>query len=145
MTWQEEARGIEPWAGAAIYRTPGGYIGTAYQVGQVLVYGAYHKDAAGFRLSWHDECVPNLSDPDTCAAFDRRLALRLGAPEEMVNRAFCVVVMQDPQTDTWILHVHAGAVSPGDYIDDLFEWHEQVRVDTDDRLLARVRAWRSVP
>lgn len=84
--WVEAAKGIPVWVGASVYRTPGGYVGTAYQVGSVLVYGMCHKDASGFRLDWRDECVPDLADPDTRAMYLRRLAIARGCPEDIASQ-----------------------------------------------------------
>lgn len=132
--WKDEARGIPVWVGAAIGRVGHGYVGTAYQVGTVLVYVMCHKDAAGVRLDWRDEAYPDLSDPDTQAAYLRRLAIRLGCPEEVANAG--VMFYAEPRSAYWTAAA-GGLDDCGDWV-----WCRDVSPNVDDRLLALVRAWR---
>lgn len=130
-TWQEEARGIEPWPPTWI--VPGRKVGegpfaTFEQTGRPIFTGPWYKPDADGRA------LVALDDPDVLAAFDRRLARRLGAPEEHVKDGAVVF------TSAGQCCLRAGL---GRFIDD-WEWRADVTVDTDDPLLARVRAWRSV-
>lgn len=76
MTWQEAARGITPWKPARLW-----WMGSApLPPGVVLYYGI--ADLGADDLA---QCVVDLADPDTRVAFNRRLALRLGAPPEVVE------------------------------------------------------------
>lgn len=140
--YARETLGIKPWPGASITHVTRGYVGTAYQVGDVLVYGMIHKDARGFRFDWHDEATIDLLDPDTLAAFDRRLALRLGAPEEAVREGVIV------QLDGGYLSVFVGMVEcridASDYLVPERDVAPVVDLKTDCPILARIRAWRSV-
>jgi hypothetical protein len=61
--WQDEARGIEPWPGAKRL----GWSMFCERCGDEVFQGPV---------------VVDLADPDTLAAFDRRLLERLGAPRE---------------------------------------------------------------
>lgn len=80
-----------------------------------------------------DTCqhVIDLTDPDTLAAFDRRLAIRLGAPREATREGVAIHVGKGR------LQVLAGVESRTTVTGAPF-------VGTDDPLLARVRAWNSV-
>ena len=80
-------------------------------------------------------CTVALDQADTRAAFVRRLALRLGCPEQEVDECvgFCVY------TDGGWLAV-AGIADE----DGVYPWMHGEWAQTGDRLLALVRAWRSV-
>ena len=82
-----------------------------------------------------DFVFPDLGHPDTCAAFDRRLALRLGAPEASVAEGVMFYPCPDEGSRCWL--VRAGT-----------RWSVSLTGDDfdipDDPLLARVRAWKSV-
>ena len=98
------------------------------------------------------DCVVDLSDPDTLAAFDRRLALRLGAPEEAVREGvlFWLNDGESPNAGGWLWEVQAGGehrerLSGGGY-SSAPKWDgDCIRIGTRDPFLARVRAWKSVP
>lgn len=89
-----------------------------------------------------DPFVVDLSDQDTLAAFDRRLALRLGAPAEEVRDGVMV------RLDDSFLSVFVGMVEAN--IDGCWENIPQRDVGpnfdlkTTDPTLARVLAWLSV-
>lgn len=150
-TWQDEARGIEPWVGA---RVSWG----RYNHGVVV-----EVSARATVRSWAgptesdisiDDLLLFLDESDTRSAFDRRLASRLGAPPEAVEEGVIVgvdevVVPAERRPDgkehrRYVLVVVAGLTKRADYIDDPLVWTTTVDVDTDNALLARVRAWKSV-
>lgn len=153
MTWQEEARGIEPWRGAVGFCVRGSERTVVWVWGDEDDRQVRYAELSG--EGWPaSEFTPNIENPDTCAAFDRRLALRLGAPEEVVREGVIIavdeiVVPAERRPDgvehrRHVLCVVAGLVKRADYIDDPLEWSDTVDVDTPDPLLARVRAWWSV-
>lgn len=79
--------------------------------------------------------VPDLSDPDTRAAYDRRLALALGCPEEHAD----VGIRFRPSRDVpggW--HLEAG-FDDGDFYDG-HVWMAAFRGGGSDPLLARALA-----
>lgn len=126
-TWQQEAVGIEPWPYCRLAWIGPGRVPT----GVTLVWGVayFHPDDM-------KNIVVDLSDPDTLAAFDRRLALRLGAPEEMVREGVRISFVgfdMMVSVSGW-----SSNVTFGDYVGPDFARHDQ-------RLLARVRAWKSIP
>lgn len=141
-TWQQEAVGIEPWYSATT------------TMGESFVEFEEERTHAvtGERYIHRVErviTVPDLEDPDTLAAFDRRLALRLGAPEEAVREGVMVEVFV---RKTWHLHMVAGV--PCSWAEEGVSWPQEgvswpweAMVDVGDvsnTLLARVRAWKSV-
>lgn len=140
-TWQEAARGIEPWLGSsAVY---GSVIGVMVVgptglrvVGPGVDVAVIDPRATGATFPF-----PNLADPDTRAAFDRRLALRLGCdPEWIADEG----VLFWPDLD-----VHYWRIAAGHYREAThgYLWEKAlptVRTDVDP-LLARALAWRSVP
>jgi hypothetical protein len=115
MSWQEEAKGIEPWGGAMCVDHEWKRRERAPLVG----------------VNLREKFVVDLSDPDTRAAFDRRLALRLGAPAEATTAG--VVFYKSRYKDEW--QIVTG---------DRGWWRPLRNLGTDDPLLARVRAWKSV-
>lgn len=166
--WMEEGRGVLPvWPNArlidgrvvlAIDRIVYTYVPNDVLL---LSFGASsvgeHFDSSGStaRLTGTPpHLLPpiDLADPDVCAALDRRLALRLGAPEEAVREgvvACCVFPdgRRPRGTKPSVLYVGAGV----DFIEGYAGasvpspvWSKDVPVDTDDPILARVRAWKSV-
>lgn len=150
-TWQEEARGIEPWVGARVLAFGGaGYVALS---GYGEVWRVADHDAPWEVL---DALRPilDLTDPDTLSAFDRRLALRLGAPVEAVREGVIiavdeVVVPAERRIDgavyrRRVLCVVAGLVKRADYVGEPLTWSMMVETDTANPRLARVRAWRSV-
>lgn len=91
-----------------------------------------HRYGEGYA---HDP-VLDLRDSYTQAAFDRRLCLRFGAPPDASS--FAVELASNR-----VLHLAAAFLAPlGKWTPT---WCAQVGVDTDDPLLARVRAWKSAP
>lgn len=129
-TWQQEAVGIEPWPYCRLAWIGPGRVPT----GVTLVWGVayFHPDDM-------KNIVVDLSDPDTLAAFDRRLALRLGAPEEMVREG--VRFYWEPGGQEW--NVEAGYYRSWW---TAWAWSPGCAGSTGDAaLLARVRAWKSIP
>lgn len=126
--WKTEARGIESWPYVRLR-----WCGSpALPPGVVLIYGV--ADLGPDDLA---QCVVDLADPDVLAAFDRRLALRLGAPVEAVREG----VMIFPLDEMW--HVcagYGGARPKWAWVGCVGEHEPRL-----DPLLFRVRAWRSVP
>ena len=124
-TWHREALGIEPW--------PKHYFewldNTGRKVGTSAFTDPWYKPDADM------QAVVNLEDGDVLAAFDRRLALRLGAPEEAVREG----VIFYRYNGVWIL----SAGNP-----ERYWWRNsndgRFGEDTEDERLARVRAWNSV-
>ena len=117
--WISEARDIPPWKCARLR-----WVGPEpLPPGVELWFGV--ADLSPDDLAC---CVVDLEHPDTLAAFNRRLALRLGAPDHMAADG----VIMGPVDAGLVVHVGLG-------------WTTRV-VDvggTRDPLLARVRAWRS--
>jgi hypothetical protein len=168
VTWQEAARGIEPWLGAGVLVVdrmtgepgPDRYLTTP---GRVVLRHRWPNAAGGgpgydFATSnlnvidaqsgyWYSGSrwfpVLDLSDPDTRAAFDRRLALRLGAPEEAVVEGVRVFPVGPGE---W--RMEAGCDYLGlDCNKEPYlrtRWELALNIDTNDPLLARVLAWKSV-
>lgn len=97
-------------------------------------------DDYGRHTSKPSSWIPDLSDPDTRAAYDRRLALALGAPVEAVGEGV-----------RFYLDGGAGwQMDAGFKGDDVttHAWHfdlralgNEVLTNTDDPLLARALAW----
>lgn len=112
--------------------------GTAVAVYSDLYYGEA-REMQEFDV---DPFVVDLSDPDTLAAFDRRLALRLGAPAEAVLDGVMV------RLDGDFLSVFVGMTE----VDLDGGWENIPRCEvgpkaclkTTDPILARVLAWLSV-
>jgi hypothetical protein len=136
MDWRELTRGIEPWDGAKLlnglrclwYRNgadgPCG-VTVRHEDGRMQC-GVWPLTQGGYN--------PDLADPDTRAAFDRRLALRLGAPPEAVDEGvlFYRVGRQ--------FRIAAGSADEN----GLHVWCHGVPGSANDSLLARALAWRSV-
>lgn len=147
--WKPEARGIPVWEGAFIVTPAGNVDGPVEEIdGTMLILrGGSTQYPAAF-------CGPALSHADTCAAFLRRLAIRLGCPEEVAGEGVIasvdtVIVPASCRADgleyrSVRLFLSAGHVKREDYIDAETVWSENVEVGTDNRILALVRAWRSV-
>lgn len=135
--WKDEARGIPVWVGANLV---GGMVCVAphkVKAGR-RVYGsatAARLDGYGLREVCEvdvDPFVLALDNPDTQAAYLRRLALRLGCPEEVAGEGVMFYRRGD-----WF-------VAAGPWEDDVPEWYAMVgNDDVSDRLLALVRAWRT--
>jgi hypothetical protein len=137
-TWQEAARGIEPWAGAHVIEDATGnpLVLTMLLLDTRRCVAALSGEYIGV-LSL-DHVTPDLADPDTRAAFDRRLALRLGAPDREGNSVYVVGSTLRVMCSEHVTMCDNSIQMRG------YEC-KRVRVDTDDPLLARALAWRSVP
>lgn len=134
MSWQEEAKGIEPWPGALL--VSGERCCVVGKGGWVVVATDSSPYGSTAILDAGSPNMPpvDLSDPDTRAAFDRRLALRLGAPVEAMTEG--VVFYENcGGIDQWTVHVGANE-----------RWRVVMNFDgtAGKPLLARVRAWKSV-
>ena len=128
--WMREAQGIEPW--------PKHYFEWLDNTGQKVGTSAFTDP--WYKPDGDMKAIVNLDNPDVLAAFDRRLALRLGAPEEAVREGvmFCSFAL------TWIVWAGQGnGFDEGD-----FAWEHRLSYaeigNADDPLLARVRAWNSI-
>lgn len=154
LDWKREAVGIEPWAGAVVC-DPNAPSRFARIVG--LGWGPLGA-GDGWRIRENDGTeksasrgyfIPDLSDPDTLAAFDRRLALRLGAPEEAVREGVMFIYADAAHGLDAYWTIAAGEPNwnledwSWDVVFGLSERHRP-SLGTDDPLLARVRAWNSV-
>lgn len=159
-TWREEAVGIEPW-GRAAKAIGDKFIEFEYQGSNIVTGEPYTQRIE--RVVY----VPNLEDPDTLAAFDRRLALRLGAPEDAVREGVLfgrvpdVAAGDEPPEDddhpndeddvedddppTW--HILAGLSRGGRYPEQRGPvWSKDLGMaNVVCPITARVRAWKSVP
>ena len=78
-------------------------------------------------------CVLALDSPDTRVAFVRRLALQLGCPEPLVDVGVMVYPL-GPQ-GCWVFAA-GGRTELG------WAWSAMAKVETDDPLVALVRAWK---
>lgn len=133
--WKDEARGIPVWEGAKAIHT--GINRWPQVVALDPSLGVYAREPFESSLSTgfagKEELILDLSDPDTQAAYLRRLALRLGCPEEVAGEGVIATFCGGG------LQLRAGAARRSPYN----VWTETVDVGTDDRLLALVRAWTS--
>lgn len=137
--WREAARGIPVWEGAAmLWRElasewePNPRWRSARSEG----FGNYGWVAYGDNsLVPQDRAIPDLADPDTRAAYDRRLALALGCPEEHANVGVRFRHEGNFGGHAWT--IDAGA-RPHRYDS---EWERTARIATADPLLARALAW----
>lgn len=129
--WRTEARGIPVWDGAAaLRRHPDDTEWTPCRIVRIREWGNlfYDKSGEGQGFTGDYTFIPDLDDSDTLAAFDPRLATRLGAPEEAVRDGVLVyVVGQGPY----------GVVQAGP------SWKHPFEPAGDDPglLLTRVRLW----
>lgn len=138
--WQHEARGIEPWHSARVLDVGTGRAYTALYADPLYIlntripaWTVWSPDGLeGFAT---DILVLDLSDPDTLAAFDRRLALRLGASEEAVREGVQVF----REGNSWTV---AAGVFKG--YGDNWLWFKDTEINVDCHILARVRVWNSV-
>ncbi len=127
MTWQEEARDIKPWPYVRLR-----WCGPFNLSPGVVIFGVADLHADDLA-----RCVVDLSDPDVLAAFDRRLALRLGVPADVTSVVVRLVGEVLRVSAVFVADVRTpGALFPA--------WSRDMRVDTHDPTLARVRAWNSV-
>lgn len=128
MDWTSEVRGIKPWPGARVLsrdkswlvvRTPPPARGAEwFEIDSVVRSRIAVADA-----------VLDLTHADTRSGFDRRLAVGLGAPEEVADQG--VVFYWDGRF--W--RMNAGVAA--------WEWcGRDLEVIEEQPLLARVMAWR---
>lgn len=155
-TWQQEAVGIEPWPGAKVRNEEGVVAVCVCAVGDDGEFSVALQDedwpvliGMYAAIVCHGECqsfvgaIVDLSDPDTLAAFDRRLALRLGAPEDSVREG--VRFYWDGSEQEWTLEVG--------YYRMWFEVfperdgypHGRDGETGEPSIFARIRAWKSIP
>ena len=143
-SWKEAAKGIPVRENGRVCRVgsrgvftvrmilPSGFALFLWQDGVRL-------DESGSILA--SEFFPNLADPYECAAYDRRLALALGAPDDIEG---CYVVAYGPGTvakgvEPFVLVMGRAGFDEGE---EGWAWSSMVDgVSTDDRLLARALAW----
>lgn len=131
--WHREASTIPPWPGAKAIGPDGASL-RVVSLSNSLVWTV--EDSAvncgtGVGVGWSPWHVVNLEDPDTLAAFDRRLALRLGASEEDAREGVQVSYYDDTITPCWWVHFGRR----GAYYD------AEDLGGKPDPILARVRAW----
>lgn len=140
--WKDEARGIPVWVGANLV---GGMVCVRAHDTEngERIYGsaaAVRLDGYGLREVCEvdvDPFVLALDHPDTQAAYLRRLAIRLGCPEEVASAG--VMFYAAPRSAYWT--VAAGGLDDcGDWV-----WCRDVAPNVSDRLLALVRAWAGNP
>lgn len=129
---REAARGIPVWEGAA-----GLLDGSPVRVVEILALPNARTSATvryrytgGGPRCFADSITLDLSDPDTRVAYERRLALALGAPEHLVERGVGASLFEG-----------ALIVQAGFYDSRLSNWAEVIEVNTIDPLLARALAW----
>ncbi len=134
--WREEAKGIVAWSGSLAIHESGTVRVIDVQADGRIVVVLHFRGSFGVGVvrPGEDGAVPDLSDPDTCAAFDCRLALRLGAPEEAAREG----VIFSPREDGTGWRMLAGLAVTWDW------FCGRDALNTNDPLLARVRAWHSV-
>lgn len=138
--WRDAARGIPVWIGAFVQALT---FGGDYRPGFIGHAGIRMSDT-GHVLPLTGREVPDLSDPDTRVAYDRRLALALGAPVEAVEEG--VSIYRDE--DSWSLRAGAPRNYPSDA--DVEPWYYTLGIRDDhvnagrptaDPLLVRALAW----
>lgn len=121
--WQEAARGIPVWAGARSCSLGGFDAGIVVRVdGERVVFADGTRPRAGL--------IVDLSDPDTRAAYDRRLAIAWGAPEAHDTLRVSIVREGPLMSSIDILVDHPR----GRFV-------KTIHVDTILPLLARALAW----
>lgn len=116
--WKEAARGIPVWEGCL--EMYGGRV--------EAIDGPNIRKRDGLTVGYRSPATsgPDLSDPDTRSAYDRRLAIALGCPESIANRGVIVHTMDG---GPWM--IHAG-----------FGWTRPLGISGDvDGILARALAW----
>ena len=132
--WREAAKGIPVWVGCrafsgrhdfvSLFVVEVGPSSTAGLVNPAVPAGWPGGGGSGaLTSSW----FPDLSDPDTRAAYDRRLALALDVPIAEVDIG--VTFSKHPTDPGWWMANGGG-------------WTRRFRdIDTTDMLLARALAW----
>lgn len=128
--WKSEARNLPTWPGAFAYFP-------ASEVAELVVDagdGWAFNDSVYETRTRAELVALALDHPDTQAAYLRRLAIRLGCPEEVAGEGV-TFARESASSPKWWIAAGASYGDPSRFID-------VVRVDTDDRLLALVRAWR---
>lgn len=136
MTWQEVARdrGIPVWEGIVIVKLDDGMrLGRAQEVGDTYVNYTWplgvvgHADQASLQ-----SLIPDLTDPDTQAAYLRRLAMALGCPKDVAGMG--------------VVFVHIGGLTwtflAGDWISSRPDrrWRRNL-ILSQDRIVALAFAW----
>jgi hypothetical protein len=128
-SWQSCAHGIPVWPGARILFC--GSVDTCTEV--------YEDAVVGTNASYSpaDACVPALSNHDTRMAYLRRLAVRLGCPEEVADLGLVIEL-----TPGW-LNLMAGAVEglPNEWA---FRWVYRYPCPDGDTLAALALTWKAV-
>lgn len=130
--WKSEARNLPTWPGAFAYFAASESAELVVDVGD----GWAFNDSVYETRTRAELVALALDHPDTQAAYLRRLAIRLGCPEEVANAG--VVFYAEEGYAYWT--VAAGG------LDDCGDWvwcPEEVAPNVGDRLLALVRAWSS--
>jgi hypothetical protein len=145
--WREAARGIPVWSGARVIFTESATDPRLYPERRGRSYAgiAVRERHEGVWVvgwlegEWSDReaasLVPDLSDPDTQAAYLRRLAIMLGCPEEVAGEGVVVYPWTEPGWSGWIIEAGSSREEPGG------AWAWRLDLGTDDRLLALARAW----
>lgn len=129
MTWRDEAKGLPVWPGALFYDGDDHFTSVCSSTGDGCVKSngdEVHALAA--------RCIPALDNPDTFAAFLRRLAIRLGCPEDVAAGGVLFY-----RRGVWTI-----CAGPSDWETGVPEWVEESGGNGDDCLLAAVRAWKGV-
>jgi hypothetical protein len=120
--WLPDGRAVA-WESAEMHAD-----GTVYFAGE----GVPHP------LDEGQEAIPDLTDPDSRAAYDRRLALELGATQEQVAEG--VAFGCNAGGEWWIA---CGFLAP--IAEARSTWHRRLDIRAEDtpegRLLARALAW----
>lgn len=139
MTWQEAAKGIPVWEGCLATDGDGDNWRILETGGRFYVARIRHPRCGNVCEGRPIDLVPDLTDPDTRAAYIRRLAVALGCPEEVADQE--VAFRPCPNRAGW-WHVYAG--HPGSDEDGPFVsgWVSATLMpETTNRDLALALAW----
>ena len=132
-TWQEAARGIPVWPSAYFYSV-------GYERKQMCTEISVYTNppiASGVYGYSHQEVIVALDHPDTRAAYDRRLAVALGAPADVVDDGVVIEFLYGE----YAMVLFAGPSELGQSEQE-FAWTSRVELDRfDDPILARALAW----
>ena len=135
MDWRDvlRERGVPVWVGARVQcGADRASWGTVVDTGDNVVTVRHWATRSEVEAEKHD-CLLFLDDPDTQPAYLRRLAVRLGCPEEVVQEG---VRFYQVMRGLWILD--AGFV----HLSFRAQWsHGFERLGTNNRLLALALAW----
>ncbi len=137
MTWQDAARGIPVWVGAAVRERDNTASGVVIRIrgDRLDVFVNNDHMEMGDDAWYASDCSLDLSDPDTRAAFDRRLAIALGAPENVVNEGVRFFYTEG----AWCLACGPRNYPSGESNDPFF--YRLSSEHQTDPLLARALAW----